>query len=337
MTATATRPAHARPRVPRPRRLVARRAARLPAAAPRRALLEHAVARSPFYREALAPDRPPRASCRRCPSHVDGEWDRIACDPAAEPGRRRGARRGLAAGPLPRALPGRHDLGRERPARAVRLRLEDFACLDGRVAAPAPALRRAARMRARSRSPPATRCTSPSRSSPRCRRAARHAPAPARADADAGDGRGAATPTRPTVLMGYSGVLGLLADEQLSGRLGSRPRPCCGTSEPLTADIRARHPRGLGHRSGQRLRHHRGAAGRRQHAGGAGRARDPRRRAHRRGRRRRQPPGGAGRDRREGPDHEPRELHVAADPLRAGRPRDARRRPEPDRPAVLAG
>ena len=44
----------------------------------------------------------------------------------------------------------------------------------------------------------------------------------------------------PEVLMGYNGVLGLLADEQLSGRLDIAPVAVLGTSEPLTADIRAR-------------------------------------------------------------------------------------------------
>jgi phenylacetate-coenzyme A ligase PaaK-like adenylate-forming protein len=41
-------------------------------------------------------------------------------------------------------------------------------------------------------------------------------------------------------MMGYSSVLGLLADEQLCGRLRIAPEAICCASEPLTADIRSR-------------------------------------------------------------------------------------------------
>jgi phenylacetate-coenzyme A ligase PaaK-like adenylate-forming protein len=45
---------------------------------------------------------------------------------------------------------------------------------------------------------------------------------------------------RPDVLMGYASLIGLLADEQLSGRLKIAPRVVACASEPLTADVRAR-------------------------------------------------------------------------------------------------
>ena len=135
--------------------------------------------------------------------------------------------------------------------------------------------------------------------------------------------------------MGYNGVLGLLADEQLCGRLDIAPAAVLGTSEPLTADIRARIRAAWGCDPANAYATTEALLVANSTPAAPGRARDPRRRADRRGRRRRQPPGGAGRGRREGPDHEPRELHAAADPLRARRSRDARRRPEPDRPPVL--
>jgi phenylacetate-coenzyme A ligase PaaK-like adenylate-forming protein len=45
---------------------------------------------------------------------------------------------------------------------------------------------------------------------------------------------------RPEALAGYAGIMALLADEQLQGRLRIRPRVVTCTSEPVTEDIRAR-------------------------------------------------------------------------------------------------
>jgi phenylacetate-CoA ligase len=45
---------------------------------------------------------------------------------------------------------------------------------------------------------------------------------------------------QPDVLMGYATMIGLLADEQLSGRLRIAPRAVACASEPLTPDICAR-------------------------------------------------------------------------------------------------
>jgi phenylacetate-CoA ligase len=206
-----------------------------------RALLEHAAERSPYYRDALGPgaaDRPLESLPTLSKTTLMARWDRIACDPELTLA---GAEAHID-GPDAAAL----HLGRFRIAStsgATRLRglfaygREDFALW---VAA---CLRSTARLGVR----PGMSIVS----------VAAHDPVHISKHIYAALRTGTARPqlhalmptaelvaalnlARPDALMGYASMVGLLADEQLCGRLRIAPRVVACASEPLTDDVRAR-------------------------------------------------------------------------------------------------
>ena len=290
-----------------------------------RELVAHAVAGSPYYREALGPDAADAvlADLPTLPKPLlMEEFDRVVTDPRlraadlrrfrdeAEPGESfLGAYRvfgtsGATGVPglfvyTPRRV---RALGRRRPrpARADRRGRRDEARCDrraGRRAHHAPALRRVP-------------------GGPAGRSAAQ------RAHSARGDERGARRATSPRRSSRTRASLAMLAQEQLEGRLSIAPRLTIATSEVLTDETIAPRRRGVGSAAAQRLRRDRGAGDRDGSLEQVGmhvceeslvlEVVDAR-----------EPPGAARRARKQGAAHEPRQPRPAADPLRAvrlGRP-----------------
>jgi phenylacetate-coenzyme A ligase PaaK-like adenylate-forming protein len=212
------------------------------------ALLAHAVEHSPFYRETLGPEaalRPLHALPSLEKATLMTQWDRIVCDPALTLA---GAEAHVEAG-APGPYLGRVRLGTTSGASGLRGLFaygpDDFAVWT------AASLRQLARSGVR----PGSRMLSiaarddvhiskqifaalgaAGSAAPRL-----HALTPVAEMVAALNG------FRPEVLMGYSGVLSVLADEQLCGRLRIAPEVLACTSEPVTADIRARMRAAWGH------------------------------------------------------------------------------------------
>jgi phenylacetate-coenzyme A ligase PaaK-like adenylate-forming protein len=206
-----------------------------------RALLEHAVARSAFYRETLgldAAERPLDSLPTLSKATFMEHWDRIACDPEL---RLAGAEAHIESGAGEPYL-GRFHLGTTSGASGLRglfaYGAEDFAlcaaaCLRPMVRAGVrPEWRRigiAARGSAHiSKQLLAVLSGGPS-------------PAPdLHALSPVPEMVAALNAYGPDMAMGYSSIFGVLADEQLSGRLAISPKVVVCTSEPVTADVRAR-------------------------------------------------------------------------------------------------
>jgi phenylacetate-coenzyme A ligase PaaK-like adenylate-forming protein len=203
-----------------------------------RALLDHAVARSPYYREAFGAQRSLEALPVLSKATLMTEWDRIACDPALS---LEGVEAHVEAGVAGPYL-GRFRVGTTSGATGLR-GLFVYGPQDFTVWTAA-----CARQIVRCGGRPGDRMISIAA------RDAVHISKQIYAvlvgESDDKPELHALTPLpemvaalnefAPDHLMGYSGVLGLLAGEQLSGRLRIAPRMVAGSSEPLTADIRAR-------------------------------------------------------------------------------------------------
>jgi phenylacetate-coenzyme A ligase PaaK-like adenylate-forming protein len=203
------------------------------------ALIDYAVERSPFYRETLSPDRPLEEQPTLPKSTFMENWDAIACDPALSLA---GVEAHVEAAAVGRYL-GRFNVGTTSGASGLRglfaYGIDDFAMST------ASSLRALVRCGVR----PGMRVISIaardevhiSKQMFAALQAGRPSGAPAlHALTPMPEIVSALNAYQPEVLMGYTGVLGLLAGEQLSGRLDIAPVAVLGSSEPLTADIRAR-------------------------------------------------------------------------------------------------
>jgi phenylacetate-coenzyme A ligase PaaK-like adenylate-forming protein len=206
-----------------------------------RALLAHAVTRSPYYREALGPDaveRPLDELPTLPKSTFVDEWDRIVCDP----------RLTLAGVEAHAAGPDAAKLHLD----AVRVVMTSGASgLRGLFVYDESGWRTwvAACLRAMARAGigPGTRFTAIGAPDPAhmskqlfaVLSAGRSAPSlsaltPVRELVEALNGY------RPDALAGYASVMAVLAGEQLDGRLQIEPRVVACSSEPVTEDVRAR-------------------------------------------------------------------------------------------------
>lgn len=200
-----------------------------------RALLEHAVRASPYYRETLDAGKPLDELPTLSKATLMREWDRIACDPALTLAGVEAHVEARAAGPYL----GRFRVGTTSGASGLRGLFaygpEDFATWA------AVCIRQLVRCGVR---PDSRRVSIAARDEVHISKqiyAVLQSEAP-KLDVlmPVDELVTSLNAYLPEVLMGYSGILGVLADEQLCGRLDIAPDVLVGTSEPLTADIRAR-------------------------------------------------------------------------------------------------
>jgi phenylacetate-CoA ligase len=207
-----------------------------------RAVLEHAVEHSPYYRETLGPDAPERelAQLPTLPkARLTDEFDRIVCEPS------------LRTAPLQRFV------AEAEPRAAYRDAYRVFAT-SGSTGSPglfvyslaefaewtAVGLARLARLGVG----PETRLIAIgapgdvhiTRQLFAAFQAGRHGVPRLSVTTPIGEAVEALNRYSPEVLMAYASVLGMLAEEQLDGRLAIRPRVTISTSEVLTDDISAR-------------------------------------------------------------------------------------------------
>jgi phenylacetate-CoA ligase len=203
-----------------------------------RALLEHAVERSPYYREALDPDAPFESLPTLSKATLMEQWDRVVCDPELTLA---GAEAHLNGPDAAGLHLGRFRLGTTSGATGLRglfaYGVEDFALWAG------VCLRATARLGVR----PGMSIVSVAAHDPV--HISKHIYAALRTG-EPGPELHALMPmpelvaalnaAPPDALMGYASVIGLLADEQLCGRLQIAPFAVACASEPLTDDIRAR-------------------------------------------------------------------------------------------------
>jgi phenylacetate-coenzyme A ligase PaaK-like adenylate-forming protein len=203
-----------------------------------RALLEHAVERSPYYREALDLDAPFESLPTLSKATLMEQWDRIACDPVLTLAGAEAHVDGPDAAELHR---GRFRIGSTSGATGLRglfaYERDDFALWA------MACLRATARLGVRpGMSIVSVAAHDPAHISKHIYAALRSGkPGPQlHALMPTPELVAALNLTRPDVLMGYASVIGLLADEQLCGRLRIEPRAVACASEPLTDDIRAR-------------------------------------------------------------------------------------------------
>ena len=221
-------------------RLLAHQARRL------RALIGHAVANSPWYRDTLGPhaaDRPLSTLATLSKASLMDHFDEVVCDPRL----RRADLEAHMAGPDP----ARSYLGRYRV-----LTTSGTTGLRGIVALTEDEAVTwiAATMRAGVRAGFGPRARVVGIATPSPLHLTRQLFAPLR-DARSRDGQAppdlsAATPLpelvaalnayQPEALVGYPSVAGLLADEQLAGRLRIAPRAGAFGAEPLTPNLRRR-------------------------------------------------------------------------------------------------
>jgi phenylacetate-coenzyme A ligase PaaK-like adenylate-forming protein len=213
-----------------------------------RALLEHAVAHSPYYRDVLGPgaaDAPLEALPTLTKATLMEQWDRVCCEPELTLAGIEAHVDGPRAAELHR---GRYRIASTSGATGLRglfaYDRDDFAVWA------LACLRATARLGLR----PGDRIVSVAAHDPV--HISRHIYAELRAGGPPGPQLHALMPTdelvaglnaaRPESLMGYASVIGLLADEQLCGRLRIAPRVIGCSSEPLTHDIRTRVRRAWG-------------------------------------------------------------------------------------------
>ena len=203
------------------------------------ALIDHAVERSPYYRATLDAGCPFEQLPTLPKSTFMEHWDEIACDPALTFA---GVEAHVEANAAGRYLD-RFHVGTTSGASGLRglfvYGIHDFALW---TAASLRALMRCGvRPGMRTVSIAARDEVHISKQIFRALQQGRPSDAPAlHALTPMDEMRTALHRYRPEVLMGYTGVLGLLADEQLSGRLDIAPEAVLCASEPLTADVRAR-------------------------------------------------------------------------------------------------
>ncbi len=205
------------------------------------ALLEHAVAHSRFYRQTLGDDaanRPLDELPTLSKATFMANWDDIACDPALSLA---AAEAHIASG-APGPYLGRFFLGTTSGASGLRgvfaYGPEDFAV--SAAACMRPMLRAGVR-------PDWRRVGIAARGSAHI---SKHLLDVLSAGPSSAPNLDALTPVpelvaalneyTPDMVMGYSSICGMLAEEQLSGRLAIAPRVVVCTSEPVTADVRAR-------------------------------------------------------------------------------------------------
>jgi phenylacetate-coenzyme A ligase PaaK-like adenylate-forming protein len=204
-----------------------------------RALIDYAIERSPYYRDALPADCPFEELPTLPKSTFMTHWDEIACDPALS---LPGVEAHVEAAAVGRYLD-RFHVGTTSGASGLRglfaYGIEDFAVWT--AISLRALLRCGVRPGMRTISIAARDEVHISKQIFAALQAGRPSGAPTlHALTPMPEMVAALNAYRPEVLMGYSGVLGLLADEQLCGRLDIAPFAVLGTSEPRTADIRAR-------------------------------------------------------------------------------------------------
>lgn len=207
-----------------------------------RGIIAHAVAASPYYRDALgadAVDCGPRDASDAPQGRVDGRVrPHRHGSSAAVRGTRAPSDGHRGAGALPRRIPRLRNVGQQRPPRHHGLHRAGVPMLDcGLRAHVRPHRPRSRRARRRDR---------------RARAAAHHPPA-LRGVSVGSPGAPRLTVSTPLAeivaaveryqadaIIGYPTIAALLADEQLEGRLRIAPRTVLMGSEPLTDEMRGR-------------------------------------------------------------------------------------------------